>query len=863
MNFNSQRTIGVLAILSAICSNSVGKEIGFIEDFSLASDRSVPLSQLIPGTDDYYYFHCLDAQNNEKFDEVSTLLKAWEKTRGSSQFSRMPQVREIRHRQALLTYSRNAKQTLEYLKRELGLRFGHQRERLNGDSKLPSQISDEDVRREPFRREALRRHSNLDGFTEHAYHWLAKEKLSADQRRDLLGRLSTPDYDSLVEMVDMDLRHKGSRGFGSLKIHSRLTLRQLDRLLDRQTVLRNDTNFINTYLIRLRPDADSVVANDLVENREYLERVWKFVKTLPAARNSLKANILYQILKSDIREQSHSKKRLLEYLALPRSVPYVNTELLRDRENRKHPVDLGADFSKLTRTSPIGSDEQLVRDYLEHFFVTASNPKDFEPFIRSEYLKQLFAEVKLLHGLGDAERWYAMLSPENVQALKDRVEIEFDPANRTRFDIADPVHLSVHTKNVPKMLVKVYRINAVNYYQQTKREINTDINLDGLVAKDEQTYAYEDAPVRRVKRHFQLPQLDRAGVYVVDFIGNGISSRALIRKGNLRYFTRMTNAGQLVTVLDDSNQMVQDARLWMAGREYAPDSEGRILVPYATQARTEMIVLKHGDIASLKTFLHHGEEYSLNVGFYVDREALLAGNRASILVRPGLYLNGIPVSRMLLKDVRLTISSTDDEGIMSNETVTDLKVSDAVDLVHEVRVPDRTRTLSVRLDARVKQQTTGKDAVLSSNDSYTINEIDKSSNIEMANLVRSKAGHTVELVGKSGEPIAGRPVVFRLKHREFTDPLSITLQSGSTGIVTLGSLPEIESISAKTSTGTQFAWDLRRNSHSYPRSIHSQRGESIEVPLPNLADTVTPEKFALFELRGNVLTVNRFAAIVC
>src|SRR5689334_12700129 len=34
----------------------LGGEIGFIEDFSLATDRGVPLKQLIPGTEDYYYY---------------------------------------------------------------------------------------------------------------------------------------------------------------------------------------------------------------------------------------------------------------------------------------------------------------------------------------------------------------------------------------------------------------------------------------------------------------------------------------------------------------------------------------------------------------------------------------------------------------------------------------------------------------------------------------------------------------------------------------------------------------------------------------------------------------------------------------
>ena len=49
-------------------------QIGFIEDFSLTADRSEALNQLIPGTDDYYYYHCLNAQHSGDFKQVETLL---------------------------------------------------------------------------------------------------------------------------------------------------------------------------------------------------------------------------------------------------------------------------------------------------------------------------------------------------------------------------------------------------------------------------------------------------------------------------------------------------------------------------------------------------------------------------------------------------------------------------------------------------------------------------------------------------------------------------------------------------------------------------------------------------------------------
>src|SRR5205823_3843758 len=40
-------------------STAIADDIGFIEDFALAKDRGASLRKLIPGTEDYYYFHAL------------------------------------------------------------------------------------------------------------------------------------------------------------------------------------------------------------------------------------------------------------------------------------------------------------------------------------------------------------------------------------------------------------------------------------------------------------------------------------------------------------------------------------------------------------------------------------------------------------------------------------------------------------------------------------------------------------------------------------------------------------------------------------------------------------------------------------
>ena len=67
----------LVACLSVAVARSAGaEEIRYVEDFALAKDRAEALKQLIPGTEDYYYYHCLHYQHTEQFDKADELLSA-------------------------------------------------------------------------------------------------------------------------------------------------------------------------------------------------------------------------------------------------------------------------------------------------------------------------------------------------------------------------------------------------------------------------------------------------------------------------------------------------------------------------------------------------------------------------------------------------------------------------------------------------------------------------------------------------------------------------------------------------------------------------------------------------------------------
>ena len=230
----------ILCSLFAWASASAQQEIGYIEDFALAQDRGEVLKELIPGTEDYYYYHCLHYQHTEQFDKVDDTLKAWIK-----RYKYTARVKEIQNRQALLTYARNPEASLTFLRQRLGLTFAHQRERLNQKPNLPTALDQKLIGRAALAARAYRTYQNLNGFENRALDWLVATNLNADRRRNLLQRLQRPDHAGLPKLIVDDLNYKYSRNFGSFGIHQQLLLVQLDECLKLKSDLLNQTAFVN------------------------------------------------------------------------------------------------------------------------------------------------------------------------------------------------------------------------------------------------------------------------------------------------------------------------------------------------------------------------------------------------------------------------------------------------------------------------------------------------------------------------------------------------------------------------------------------------------------------------------------------
>lgn len=141
-------------------------------------------------------------------------------------------------------------------------------------------------------------------------------------------------------------------------------------------------------------------------------------------------------------------------------------------------------------------------------------------------------------------------------------------------------------KNVSKMQLKLFEINTDNYFRKNMANFSSDINLDGLIAKHEQELNYADKPSNlRHTETFKFPQFNgQRGLFVIELIGNGLSTRAVVQKGSLSVIYKSTIAGHFAFILDEDKRICKGTAtgLYFDNNFYSTDPQsGRIVIPFS------------------------------------------------------------------------------------------------------------------------------------------------------------------------------------------------------------------------------------------------------------------------------------------
>ncbi|MDP6543884.1 MAG: hypothetical protein QGH60_07815, partial [Phycisphaerae bacterium] len=166
----SKTLVTALVIVSIASSLCPAGQIDYVEDFALAKDRTEALKQLIPGTDSYYYYHCLHYQNTGQKAQFSKTLKAWlDKHKGNH----TSQMVMLENRRALLQYKNDPQGSLRHIQHRLGLLFNHQRQTTKTTTNLKTRLDEGLISRQRLTQQAYARYGNsMGGFEVRALDWL-------------------------------------------------------------------------------------------------------------------------------------------------------------------------------------------------------------------------------------------------------------------------------------------------------------------------------------------------------------------------------------------------------------------------------------------------------------------------------------------------------------------------------------------------------------------------------------------------------------------------------------------------------------------------------------------------------------------
>ncbi|MDC0718378.1 hypothetical protein [Nannocystis bainbridge] len=818
-------------------------DLEHLEALALSDDRAAALAGLLPGTPEHDYWRGVHSQHHGRLDEVDAILSGWKKRHGRTDDFHA----RLARRQLLLRSGLDLGKHADALRFEAHVRLDDEAEAVAAAHRYPTRLDPALIDQDALVDEARRRGSELGYLTDWALPDLVDRDLDATERRNLLQRLTRTNFPGLVALVAADLGEKSSHSFGSLPVHARLTRAQLDELAALRPELRKHPQFVDAVLVRLRPPTHIDWRTDLEARAAYLAELWAFVAGLPAAFNALKAQVLYHQLDLDRRRGVLDRERFLRYLALPRKVAYAPAERLRHVPSDQQ-VAPGGHAAQSAGLESIGDDEPLVREYLE-LLLLQEDGDAFAEYLRADWLAEQLATARLLAGAPEPERWAALLGPARLAALRDRVDLELTLRNPARFAADAPVALEVEVKNVPRLVVKTYRIDAVAHFLARRAEVDTTIDLDGLVASDEQVFLGDAPAIQRVRRRIDLAGCGRPGTYVIELIGGGKSSRALIRKGGLRHTVRVGVAGPTIRVLDDLGHPLPDARIWLAGREYAPRDDGSITIPFSTAPTRATMLLVHGDIAQAEALQHPAEQYHFHAGIHLERESLVPGKQARALLRPMLTVAGWPATVALIDDPIVEIAVTDNAGTTSTRSLPVVLRDDAETLV-ELVVPEDAAQLTLTARGQVRVASTQKTADLLDSASAEVGRIHRTEYTEAVHLASGAEGHVLHLLGKTGEPRAGRAIALSFKHVAVTFELSTTLETDARGRIELGHLPGIERITASLPTSESQHFALWPELDA-ARTIHAVAGQQVLLPRP---PALGDGDSSLVELRGGAPT---------
>ena len=647
-------------------------------------------------------------------------------------------------------------------------------------------------------------------------------------------------WEKLVSTYDQ--KRKANKFFSPENyLYDKYTLEQMEKLGDRLKWLKEDTHYIGKMFekrFHFELDEENKTSFTLEQRREQLISMYDASQNRP---QSLRSALLLEILENGIKLDIYDFDYFAEYLKNPLKNWHMNKETQNKAEI--HDYNWNQYLSNINNRRggrmDSGLDRKLYKKYLEQFYLNKGDLENFKEYFDQDFLSNLFEEFEFMAG---KEIKKEKIDEKKYESLSNLVLIELLEWNKESFKKEDRVKLVCDIKNVSTLHVKIFEFNSENYYRKNLAPFRTDVNLDGLITADEEVHELKEFPQKKYRKVFEFPQLDnKVGLFVIEFISNGYSSRAVIKKGSLSLIYKSTVAGQVGYILDENKEIwkTDNTGMWYKNQYFKADPEkgGRIIIPYEKVQTSDKAILIYEGFAQLTEFRRMSENYSFECAYIVQSESFLMGKGAEILLRPWLKVNDRKWNLSILKNIKVTLTTRSFvDNLPVTKTFEDLELNNNQEIPINFQVPPNLLSVIVLIEAEVNNISKGFNDKFQH--TFYINMDTKNSGLTFyENYLRKiKDSYYFYILGKNGEPLSDINVAFNFYHKFYTwHTESVTLQTDDDGKIKLGPLTDILTLISNFtgpngSCSGQFTINNLTEKVNIPDSLNILEDEEIELP---------------------------------
>ena len=621
-----------------------------------------------------------------------------------------------------------------------------------------------------------------------------------------------------------------------------LTIEQIERLL--KEVL-NPWNISKTNLANLLIQKKYVkLIKEAYKKHDYEEIkkvLWEILEIYRAHDPHLTPVILLYILKINRIENKFEIKPFIEYIQDPlQDYEFYEQRNLYNNEiansTNESPINIPSiNFFDINRHKFI---EELLIDF---FYFGKAKPDDFKRYFKQDYLKKLEYISKMYRGEEvKQEEYNKYLSNDEYEKIVKRIDLTICEHNPKEFKVDEDVKIDFDFKNTKSINVSIYEINTENYYLTKKTPLTSLINVEGVIASNTFDIKIEggENPLKRIRKTINFEQIPKGkrGVYLIEILGNGMSSRIIIKKGKLNLITRNTAKGIVCQMINEKNEILKGNKtyLWYNGIKYTcGEKDSFIALPYkALVDPSNKCILVHDSYADITEIKKKSENFKLKGCFNILNESIIPGQMLKVSFKPLLFSNGRETSLEQIKKGIITVNMAKEE---SKELIPVTNIFENIEFKDdnkeyefEVLIPPMMKNITFKFQCEVI--TSSKDD--SQKLECAFNPDFKTGNDKIYIPLFHQVGkkYYYEYIGRNGENItsfAGKNANISITLNYFLKNIEFQLQYDKLGRLNLGKLKNVDNI---TINGTNY--NLKEYSkYCYPERVDIIPGESFTLPL--------------------------------